>query len=119
MVLKVLDNFVFGIAGLRLHHRIQELTPDGQTPARGSDPMLAVTTAMAISPRNAHQYCTLARPLSKRRDGHHKKTLLTTAQQEGKITTHVSNHRHRARAPRSGHATAAPPSVAKNFRRPM
>src|SRR5262245_41305124 len=52
----------------------------------------------------------------KRRDGHHKKALLTTAQQEGKITTHVSPaSRPTARAPRSGHATAAPPSMAKNF----
>jgi len=33
---------------------------------------------MAISPRNAHRCCTLARPLSKRRDGHHKKALLAT-----------------------------------------
>src|SRR5262249_36473881 len=96
MALKILDNFVLSIAGLRLHHRAQEPTPDGgPPPARGSDPTLAVTMAMAISPCNAPQYCTLARPLSKRRDGHHKKALLTTAQR--------------------GHATAAPPSVAKNF----
>src|SRR5262245_65525846 len=50
-------------------------------PARGSasrDPILAVTMVMAISPRNAHRCCTLARPLSKRRDGHHKKALLAT-----------------------------------------
>src|SRR5262249_9178750 len=33
-------------------------------PARGSDPALAVTMVMAISPRNALQFCTLARPLS-------------------------------------------------------
>src|SRR6516162_4764782 len=30
---------------------------------------------MAISPREAHRYCTLARPSSKRRDGHHKNAL--------------------------------------------
>jgi hypothetical protein len=29
MALKILDNFVLGIAGLRFHHRIQELTPHG------------------------------------------------------------------------------------------
>jgi hypothetical protein len=28
-------------------------------------------------------WCTLARPLSKRRDGHHKKALLVTAQLVG------------------------------------
>src|SRR5215467_5449237 len=28
---------------------------------------------MAISTRKTHRSCTLARPLSKRRDGHHKK----------------------------------------------
>jgi len=29
VALKILDNFVLGIAGLRFHHRIQELTPHG------------------------------------------------------------------------------------------
>jgi hypothetical protein len=35
-------------------------------PCSGSDLMLAVTMVMAISPRNAHRSCALARPLSKK-----------------------------------------------------
>src|SRR5262249_2726985 len=31
MALKILDNFVLDIAGLRFHHRIQELTPHGRS----------------------------------------------------------------------------------------
>ena len=97
MALKILDNFVLSIPGLRFHHRIQELRQtDGVRPlSRGSapgDPTLAVTTITAIPRNTQHRYATLARPLSKRRDGHHKKALLTTA---GRDTTHVSNHRHR------------------------
>jgi hypothetical protein len=36
MALKVLDNFVLGIAGLRFHHRIQELPPHGLSTASRS-----------------------------------------------------------------------------------
>src|SRR5215471_8447502 len=72
MALKILDNFVLGIAVLRFHHRIQELTPHDslRSPARGSISRDPTTMVMAISPRNA---CTLARRYLKRRDGHHKK----------------------------------------------
>ena len=56
MALKVLDNFVLGIAGLRFHHRIEELTPHGLSTASRSvsDPTLVVTMVMVISVRNAH-----------------------------------------------------------------
>jgi len=77
VAIKILDNFVLGIAGLRFHHRIQELTPHGLSTASrsGYRPTLALTMVMAISPREAHRCCALARPSSKRRDGHHKKAL--------------------------------------------
>src|SRR5262245_13848919 len=35
MALKILDNFVLDIAGLRFHHRIQELTPHGLSASSG------------------------------------------------------------------------------------
>src|SRR6516225_8102038 len=86
MALKILDNFVLGVAGLRFHHRIQELTPHGRSATSRSGFRIWGPNARGhhghshLTPRNAqHRYCTLARPLSKRRDGHHKKALLTTA----------------------------------------
>jgi len=36
VAIKILDNFVLGIAGLRFHHRIQELTPHGLSTASRS-----------------------------------------------------------------------------------
>src|SRR5262245_10185452 len=113
MALKILDNFVLGIAGLRFHHRIQELTPHGRSATSRSGFRIARGHHGHghLTPRNAHSPNTLAWPLPKRRDGHHKKALLTTAQQEGEITTHVSNHRHRcllrARRERPRHRRAA------------
>src|SRR5262249_36566376 len=105
------DNFVLGIAGLRFHHRIQELTPHGRSATSRSGFRIRGPDARGhhghghLTPRNAqYRCCTLARRLSKRRYGHHKKALLT--------------HGCCARAA-SGHAAAAPPSAASNFRRPI
>jgi hypothetical protein len=86
MALKILDNFVLGIAGLRFHHRIQELPPHGLSATSRSGFRIQGPNAGGhhghghLTPRNAHPRNALARPLSKRRDGHHKKALLTTAQ---------------------------------------